>query len=394
MKKLLLLVTVTLFSNAFAQRIQEEKISYYDIIKPKEALDASIKGYNVIVNIPYKMTVEDVKAQSLADFEAEKANYQNTVEQSKIEYQEKLDNYDAEVKQAQENYDAEMKHFKELSLLERLAITDQGKKPQLKTPRKPSYVEPSEPIYRKPNLSDYLIFDKDALGDNIKLNGFEKGSELVFTIDMEEMEFQENGGQTFYKQPAKLTVMVNGETIGEKLFGDESKFLTSSSTNTINLNRYEKENVAKTLKTIETYINDTYGYTPIQKTISIEFPKNRKREYDQLEKAKITAVSAFRKMTKTASMDRRAIALRDLEKAETLWQGELNKINYSDKKALYNATVAKAIFFNLLSIQTQLGQKEKAEITLTNMQDKLIDLNLSSSEENRLADLETKIYKL
>lgn len=394
MKKTTLLFALIFVTNVFAQRIQEEKIDYYDIIKPKKELDASVKGYNVVVNIPYTMTAEDVKAQSLADFEEEKANYQNTLEQSKIDYQEKLDNYDAEVKQAKENYDAEMEDFMELTLLERLALTDQGKKPKLKTPAKPQYVEPAEPRYREPNLADYLIFDKDALADNIILNGFEKGSGLLFNIDLQKMEFQENAGQTFFKQPAKLTVMVNGETIEETTFGDESKFLTSSSTNTINLNRYEKDNVTKTLNTIEKHINDTYGYTPTQKTITIEFPKNRKREYDQLEKAKITAISAFRKMTKNTSTDRRNMALDDLEKAETIWEKELEKIDYSDKKAAYNATVAKCIFFNLLSIQTQLGQKEKAETTLSKMQDKLIDLDLSSSEEKRLADLETLIYKL
>ena len=394
MKKLLLLLGIALATNVFAQRIQEEKITYFDIIKPKEQLDASIKGYRVIVNIPYTMTPEDVKAQSLSDFEAEKANYQNVLDQSKKDYQEKLDNYDAEVKQAKENYDAEMKNFKSLSLLERLALTDQGKKPTLKTPARPQYVEPTEPVYREPNLADYLIFDKDALGDNINLNGFEKGEGLLFNIDLEKMEFQENAGQTFFKQPAKLTVLVNGQNIAEKTFGEESKFLTSSSTNTINLNRYEKDNVKKTLKTIEEYINSTYGYTPTQKTITIEFPKNRKREYDQLERAKITAISAFRKMTETATSDRRAIALRDLEKAEAIWAGELKKINYSDKKALYNATVAKSIYFNLLNIQTQLGQKDKAEATLSQMQEQLIDLNLSSSDEDRLAKLETQIYKL
>ncbi len=394
MKKLLLLVAVTLSTANFAQRIQEEKITYYDIINPKVELDVSIKNYSVVVNIPYTMTTEDVKAQSLADFEEEKANYQNVLEESKKDYQEKLDNYDAEVKQAKENYDAEMKDFKELSLLERLALTDQGKKPKLKTPARPQYVEPSEPVYREPNLADYLIFDKDALGDNINLNGFEKGEGLLFTIDLEKMEFQENAGQTFFKQPAKLTVMVSGQVQEEKMFGEESKFLTSSSTNTINLNRYEKDNVKKTLTDIEAYINDIYGYTPTQKTIVIEFPKNRKREYDQLERAKITAISAFRKMTKTATADRRAIAIRDLEKAEGIWAEELKKVDYSDKKALYNATVAKSIYFNLLNIQTQLGQKEKAEATLAKMQEHMIDLNMSSSEEDRLANLETQIYKL
>jgi hypothetical protein len=387
-------MALVISTSSYAQRIVEESVDFFDIIKPKETLDSSIKGYNVVVNIPYIMTVDDVKAQSFADFENEKAEYQNVLAKSKTDFQEKLANHEQEVKQAKENYDAEMKDFKELSMLERLALADQGKKPTLKTPAKPVYVEPREPVYQEPNLADYLIFDKDALSDNIELNGFEKGEDLFFIIDLNKMEFQENGGQTFYKQPTKLTVIAQGTTITEEMFGDESKFLTSSSSNTINLNRYEKENVNKTLSTIENYINEMYGYTPIQKKITIEFPKNRKREYDGLEQAKIKAVSAFRKLTENASMDRRKMAKEELIKVEDMWLAELEKVDYRDKKATYNATIAKSIFFNLLEIQALLGQKEKAEETLANFQDKRIDLNLNYYEEKRITELENKIYKL
>ena len=55
---------------------------------------------------------------------------------------------------------------------------------------------------------------------------------------------------------------------------------------------------------------------------------------------------------------------------------------------------AKSIFFNLLEIQALLGQKEKAEETLSKFQDKRIDLNLNYNEEKRITELENKIYKL
>lgn len=394
MKHLLILLVLSISFTISAQRILDESVTYYNLIQPEQTLDSSIKGYNVVVNTPYTMTVEDVKAQSLVDFEAEKAEYQNVLAQSKVDYQEKLDNYDGDVAQAKENYDIEMKDFKELSLLERLALTDQGKKPALKTPAKPRYVEPREPVYREPVLSDYLIFDSNALADNITLNGFEKGSDVIFNIELQKMEFQENAGQTYYTQPSKLTVIAKGEMIGEQSFGGESKFLSSASSNRIDLNRYEKANVKKVLAEIQQYINTTYGYTPIANSIKIEFPKNKKREYDQLEKAKITAISSLRKMTKEASLERRDAALDGLDKAEEIWMSELEKIDYSDEKALHNNTIAKSIFYNLLTIQTQLGQKSKAEKTLAQFQDKVIDLDLSSSEETLFSNLEKQIYKL
>ena len=395
MKKITLCLTaIVLTLSANSQRILDETVSFYDIIKPKESLDSSIENYNVVVNIPYTMTAEDARTQSLADFEAEKANYQNVVEKSKADFQTKLDNYDIEVAQAKENYETEMKNFKSLTLLERLALTEQGKKPQLKTPARPTYVEPAEPKYQEPNLNDYLIFDKNALSDNISLNGFEKGEGVTFTIDMSKMEFQDNAGQTFYTQPTKLTVSTNNGIVSEKMFGEESKFLTSSSSNTINLTRYEKQNVKKTFDDIQKYINETYGYTPVSKKITISYPKNKKREYDELERAKITSVSAFRKMTKQASRDQRQSAHEALEKAEVIWESELTKINYSDKKAIYNGTIAKSIFFNLLTVQSVLGQKEKAEETISMIQEKLIDLDLNYNEKQRLTKLENSIYKL
>jgi len=394
MKHLLILLVVSMSFTGHAQRILDETVSYYNVIKPEQSLDSSIKGYDVVVNTPYTMTVEEVNSQSLVDFETEKTNYQDLLAQSKVDYKEKLANHDDAVAQAKENYDIEMKDFKELSLLERLALTDQGKKPQLKTPSKPTYVEPREPVYREPVLSDFLIFDHNALADNIHLNGFEKGSDLIFSIDLQKMDFQENAGQTFYTQPAKLTVIAKGETIAEQSFGEESKFLTSASSNSINLNRYEKENVEKVLSEIQHYINATYGYTAVANSITIEYPKNKKREYDQLEQAKVTAISSFRKMTKEASLERRTDALEGLEKAEALWTSVLEKVDYSDDKALFNNTIAKTILFNLITIQTQLGQKDKAEANLAQFQEKIIDLDLSSSEDTRLTNLEKQIYKL
>ena len=92
MKKILLCLAIALPLLTSAQRILEESVSFYDIIKPKESLDSSIKTYDVRVNIPYTMTAEDAKAQSLQDFEEEKANYQSLVEKSKAEHEEKLKN--------------------------------------------------------------------------------------------------------------------------------------------------------------------------------------------------------------------------------------------------------------------------------------------------------------
>lgn len=391
---LLTLTSLLVFTFGHSQRAIYEQVNYYDVKTPINALDESIKGYKAIVETPYTLTEEDVQAQSLEDFEAEKANYNNVLKESQDEYQEKLAGYDDEVKKAEDRYDKEMKDFKELTLIERLSLTEQGKKPKLVVPAKPRYIEPREPIYREPNLNDYLIFDNKVLADGIKLSGYETGEGVLFAINFSKMEFQTNGGQTFYSQPTKLTVMNGATVIDEKTFDEEFKFLTSSSSNTINLDRYEKNNVNKIMSEINDYINNQFGYVPVSSSIKIAYPKNKKRDYDILENAKIKAISAYRKLKEDASFELRAKVLEDLNSVRDIWLSDLNKIDYKDKKAIMNKDIAKIIFFNLMNVDVSIKDKVKAEETLNLMQEKRIDLDFSYEEKSIFTRLEEKIYNL
>ncbi|MUU77544.1 hypothetical protein [Winogradskyella endarachnes] len=391
---LLTFIALMIFTLGHSQRAMFEQVRYFDVKTPKNPLDASINAYKVVVETPYTLTEEDVKTQSLKDFEEEKSNYSNVLKESEAEYQEKLASYDDDVKKAEERYDKEMKDFKELSLIERLALTDQGKKPKLVVPAKPKYIEPREPVYRDPNLNDYLIFDNQVLADGITLSGYERGEGVLFAIDISKMEFQTNGGQTFYSQPSKLTVLNGATVIDEKTFDEEFKFLTSSSSNTINLDRYEKNNVNKIMEEINDYINSQFGFVPVAATIKIEYPKNKKRDYDILENAKIKAVSAYRKLKEDTSSELREKVRSDLNNVRDIWFSELNKIDYKDKKAVMNKDIAKIIFFNLMKVDISLKDKAKAEETLNLMQEKRIDLDLSYDEKGRFTRLEEQIYNL
>lgn len=396
MKKyiLLTLTFVVVSSASFAQRALSEKVSYFDVRTPNNLLDESVKTYNVDVTIPYTMTAEELNAQSLADFEIEKANYANVVKESELEFEERLAGYNDDVKAAEARYDKEMKDFKDLTLLERLALTDQGKKPQLKVPAKPRYVLPREPVYVLPNYDDHLIFDNKVLADGIKLLGFERGNDIFIAINISKMVFQDNGGQTFYSQPTSLRVMKGTETLTQKTFDDAFKFLTSSSSNTINLERYEKNNVLKIMREINTFLNEEHGFIPVASTIEIEFPKNKKREYDILENAKIKAISAYRRLKKDSSSETRARSNSELLELREIWLSELSKIDYKDKKAVMNKAVAKMVFANLLRVDISLKAKALAEETLGLMQERRIDLDLGYDDKAKFTRLEEQIYKL
>ncbi|MEM5565157.1 hypothetical protein WNY78_08575 [Psychroserpens sp. AS72] len=396
MKKSYLLVfaCLAISVSSFAQRTMSEKISYFNLRTPNNPLDESIKTYKAIVETPYTLTVEELNTQSLAEFEVEKANYAQVVKDSEAEFEERLAGHDDEVKKAEARYDKEMADFKDLSLLERLALTDQGKKPALKVPSKPTYVAPREPVYIQPNLDDHLIFDNQVLADNVELLGYEKGSDLLIVINITKMAFQDNGGQTFYAQPTNLKVMKGATIIDEKTFDDEFQFLTSSNSNTINLDRYEKNNVKKIMTNIGTYINEEFGFIPVASSVTIEFPKNKKREYDILENAKIKAISAFRKMKKDASAETRERATSELMAVRDIWTSELAKVDYNDKKALMNKDIAIMIFYNLMQVDISLKDKAQAEATLASFQEQRINLDLSYDEKNAFTKLEEQVYKL
>ncbi len=396
MKKKLYIIFVLLltYTTGFTQKIQSEEVDYFDVKMPNNPLDESIKTYKVVVETPYTLTVAELNEQSLVDFELEKEDYLNVLKKSEIEFQERLANHDDEVKKAEMRYDKEMNDFKSLSMLERLALTDQGKKPTLKVPSKPTYVKPREPQYVQPNLGNQLIFDNNVLADGIELLGYEKGNDILFVINISKMIFQDNGGQTFYSQPTDLKVMKGAEIIANKKFDDEFQFLTSSSSNTINLDRYEKDNVNKIMKNISKYINEEFGFIPVVSSIKIEFPKNKNREYDALENAKINAISAYRKLKKDATSKTRAQAKEELEAVREVWLSELTRIDYNDKKAVMNNKVAKMIFFNLMRVDISLKNKSQAGETLSLMQKKRIDLDLNYNEKTTFTKLEEQVYKL
>lgn len=390
----IMLLACTLTATTFAQRALSEEVSYFDIRTPNRPLDASIKTYKVIVETPYTLTVEELNAKSKSEFEAEKANYTTTVKESEDEFNDRLANHDEDVKKSEARYDKEMADFKALSLLERLTLTDQGKKPALIVPAKPTYVKPREPQYVQPNLNEHLIFDSNALADGVELMGYEKGSDVLFVINISKMNFQDNAGQTFYSQPTTLKVMKGATMIDDKKFDDESKFLTSSSSNTINLDSYEKSNVNKIMATITKYINEEFGLIPVASSIVIEFPKNKGRDYDALENAKIKALSAYRKLNKNASTETRERAKSELMAVRDVWKSELKRIDYNDKRAEMNKDIARIIFFNLMRVDISLKNKAQAEESLAAMQEKRIDLDLDYDDKAMFTRLEEQVYKM
>lgn len=381
------------FTNSWSQSINTEKIDFENIISPKIPTPEGSRFYAVKVQSPYNVTTESIIAKAKAEHQQALKDYDNTVLESEKAYAKKLKDYDGEVLKAKEKYALENEAFKKMTLIERLAMTDQGKTPKLVIPSKPEYYKPSEPVYKEPNLKDFVIINNDVLAGQINLNGFERGNAVVdININLAAVKFQDNAGQTFANQPTKLVVKVNGvEKTNVTLF-EKFEFISSSPTNNINQAAEERNYLNKVMTYLNKYLNEQYGYQAVKDVLAIEYVKN-KGDYDDLEKAHIYVTTNLKKLAATTDNDMKQVALTNMQKGIDIWTQTLAKIEYKNPKAIYNAKIARFIFFNLIKINIALNKKAEAEKYLNSLQENLVDIKLSSDEKTTLAQLEKQIYK-
>ena len=391
-KLLLSLFVFAAVSSVNAQSVSSELIEFQMLKAPKNPIDVASRQLKVTVTSPYNLKAEDVIAQSKVDFQNALKNYDNVVAESVKEFQTKEKDYDSDVVKAKEKFAMESAEFKKLSLLERLTMTDQGKNPRLVNPSKPVYYKPQPPVYRDPNLNDYIIVDNNVLASQVTIAGFSReGNYVDVNLDIQKLNFQDNAGQTYANQPTKLVVKVNGvEKINTTFFKDFA-FISSAPTNNINKPLEEKNHLNKVMDFINQYLNDNFGYQSVKGTVKIQSVKN-KGKFDDLEKADIYITTNLRKLN-PQNPQITASAMTNMQKGIDIWKETLTKVVYKDKNADFNAKIAEFVYFNLIRLNIALGNKTEAEKYLNEFQENQIYMKLSYDDENELKRLETGIYK-
>lgn len=376
-----------------AQSISDELVEFEMLKNPKQPTEVSNRFYKVLVNSPYNVTAEDVINKAKKDHQTALAQYDGVVQKSEAEFQKKLKEHDAEVAKAKERFELESAEFKKLTMLERMAMTDQGKSPKLVVPATPMYYKPAPPVYQEPNLNNHVIVDNQVLASQILIDGFSKeGMYLDVQLTISAVQFQDNAGQSFVNQPTTLIVKVNGqEKINQKFF-TEYKFLSSVPTNNINKSLEEKNHLKKVMTFVNQYLNDEFGYQAVKRTVKLEKVKN-KGDYDDLEKAHIYVTTNLKKI-QPADPVRTEAAFSGMQKGIDVWLSTLQKVEFKkDSKSAFNAKIGEYIYFNLIRLNLALGKKEIAEKYLNELQENLISIKLSYDEEQELKALENEIYK-
>ncbi|MGY0392133.1 hypothetical protein ACW5R3_06235 [Bizionia sp. KMM 8389] len=390
---LFILVFITSIQIVLSQGITGEKVEFNVSQLPEVSIPNSKQFYAVTVNSPYNITSDDVIAKSKLDFENELAAYDQIVIDSETEYNTKLEQYETDVALAKEKFELESKEFNELSLIERLALTDQGKKPTLVLPNRPVYYKPAEPVYQNPNLNDYVIVDDAILASQVVINGLERGDNILdVQIEIEKVNFQDNAGQSYANQPTHIVVNLDGVLDFKTALFTEFELISNYPTNNINKNREEKLYLDKVVKQINTLLNERYGYINHRKSMYLEVVKNRKNTYDELEKANIYVLTNLKKIQEDPNSRMTISALENMQKGIDIWNNTLSIIDFKDSKADYNAKIARYIYFNLIKLHLALNKKEEAEQYLNALQENLVYIKLSYDNERTLERLEQEIY--
>lgn len=377
--------------SVMGQRIDKEIISYQILKEPNFPTDIANRKFAVVVNSPYNITKENVVQQSKEDYQKVVDNYDANLELAKAQHQERLADYEAEVKKLQEKYKIESAEYSKLKPIEKIA--SQTGPPVLRLPSRPELNIPFIPKYKEPDLKTVLIVDNKILGSQINVDGFTKnGDFLNIVVDMERTNFQDNAGKTFASQPTRVIGKLNGEVKLDKTYFNNFEEVASSPTNEINLNDKEKSYLAKVINLVNQEINDNFGYRGIVSNVALETVKN-KGDYDDLERAFIYVTTNLRKMQAKTDYPPNKIAMENMQKGIVIWEDALKKVNYQDKKALYNEKIARYIYFNLIRLNIALGNKVQAEKYLNDLQEHLVDIKLGYDDNNEMKAFESVIYK-
>lgn len=381
MKKIITLLVLFIgLSTANAQTIESVRMAFTQTLFPKKVLPANIKTYSCTITTPYLKDDSSFRQVAEEKYQAELKNYPNKVRAAQKEYDEvTVKDYDKSVLAAKEKYKLESDEFNKMSKFEKLALID--KRPTLNIPAKPAFVNPPLPYVQSINTGDIIIMDPEVLAKNyIKINGFAQGADgLKIKIDFKPFEWVEPVAAivdvenynpqtkekfitkqtqfvTKYRQPATLEIKLNNEVLKTGVYGETGTYQILTTGSKPNRASIERPLTESTLTYMNNYLNENYGYPQITRNVVLFYVKNKKGEYDDVEKAKDFAASGYKNYSGNAEA-----AVEDIENAIGMWEKIFSEANYDDSKARIDEKVGTAILKNLIFATIVTNDFDKAD---------------------------------
>jgi hypothetical protein len=320
-------------------------------------------------------------------------------------------NHNIKVEEAKERYKLESEQFNKMSTLERLALID--KKPVLQYPPKPVYYDPPVPRLESINVSDIIIYNPETLAKNyIKLSGFGDGNDgLQIKIDFKGFEYVEPVASlvnvenynpqtkekfytkqtqfvTKYRHPTMLQVSIDGKNLSSGIFQGTSEFQSKATSSKPTRLYIERQEIESIMSRINQYLNDQYGYVTVTRYANVYTVKNRKGEYDDIEKARDFAISGYKNYTQ-----HQEDAVKDLANAIAIWEKIMTEVNYDDSKARIDEKVGTVILKNIIFACIITNEFEKANKYLTDFKSLRLsydDKQFADNHEKMAAELKSR----
>ena len=405
-KNIALIVLICCFGFVNSQTIETERLYFTQTLFPKKTLPANIKNYSVTVTTPYLKDDSSFRKIAEEKYQKDLVDFPNVIKTAEKNYTEvTLVEYNKRVAEAKEKYKLESDQFNKMSALERLALIDQ--KPILRIPEKPYYYAPQQPRIESINTGDVIIFNPESLSKSyIKLNGYGDGTDgIQIKIDFKGFEYIEPVASlvnvenynpqtkekfytkqtqfvTKFRHPTTLQVIVDNKNLESGIFQGTSDYQiknTSSKPNRLYIERQEVETI---MTNINNFLNDQYGYTKLTRNAVLYYVKNRKGEYDDVEKARDFAISGYKNYT-----EHQEDAIKDIQSAIEIWEKTMTEVNYDDNKARIDEKVGTALLKNLIFATIMTNEFVKANKYMTDFK----VLRLSYDDKQFLETYE-KIY--
>lgn len=401
MKKTSLLIAILSISSvAFCQKIDDPEISFTYVRNPLTPLQKTIKNYQSFAVIPYEDAIIAKDKEAQEKYAKEKADYPKVVADAEAQFQ-------ADMKQ----YEADMEAWKKKSygekLLESQVLNENNK------PVKPYYTKPQEPVLQLE--WHQKVFSKNMLASTyLKLDGFANNAQHAAIITVKLLGFENTEPELInspssvydvklkatrtiykywyemqYKHPIELKVEEPGKGIilDEILpqFNNYSKATTETTEGTYPpldreafVGNYQDKIVTENMKQISEYINDRFGYSPINRTITLYRVDPKKFTYDDYQQAFENTVSALNSLTSDYKS-----AVEKLKLSTDLWEKALTEYDPKVKKARIDEDIAIVTHFNLVEAYIWLNDFVKADLHLS----KLLGLDPSNKQKKMIARL-------
>ena len=413
MKKNILLIALSFaLSTINAQNIQTIGVSFTQTLFPKKTLPANIKNYAVTVTTPYLKDDSTFRKIAEDKYQADLKNYPNVIADAKKKFDEvEMVNYNVKLEEAKERYKLESDQFNKMTTLERLALID--KKPVLQYPQKPVYYHPPQPRLESINVGDIIIYNPETLAKTyVKLNGFGDGTDgLQIKIDFKGFEYLEPVASlvnvenynpqtkekfytkqtqfvTKFRHPTMLQVSIDGNNLSSGIFQGTSEYQSKATSSKPTRLYIERQEIESIMSRINQYLNDQYGYVTVSRYATVYTVKNRKGEYDDVEKARDFAISGYKNYT-----DHQEDAVKDLANAIAIWEKIITEVNYDDSKARIDEKVGTAMLKNIIFASIIINEFEKANKYLTDFKSLRLsydDKQFADTHEKLAAELKTR----